>query len=80
MTRAVALRGRSLPPLEPGIFVELPAIALSFYLWSILSIDRSMQDFHALRGAAHDVLAGVSPYPLPVASDSLARSAGEAVA
>ena len=65
MSRAVALRLRASSPWELGIFIQVPVIVVIFYLWQILSLHGSMQDFHAFRGAAQDVLAGASPYPRP---------------
>ena len=63
MKRAVSLRLRSASPWEVGIFVQVPLIVVIFYLWQVLSLHGSMQDFHAFRGAAQDALGGASPYP-----------------
>lgn len=51
-------------PLRIGILVQAPLIFVSFYLWLIAARTHwQLQDFAAVRSAAHSVLRGVSPYP-----------------
>jgi hypothetical protein len=51
-------------PLAVALFAEIPFICVAFYVWRI-AVGRgwAMQDFMAVRSAAHDVIAGISPYP-----------------
>jgi hypothetical protein len=51
-------------PFAAALYVELPLIVAAFYVWSIAKgRDWVMQDFMAVRGGAHDVIRGISPYP-----------------
>jgi hypothetical protein len=66
-----AVRSRRLPkPLDLGLYLELPLIALGFIAWNVIRNGWRagwLGDFRIFRAAAHALVHGHSPYVQPTA-------------
>ena len=71
MDAAAAAPSRTRPkPLDLGLYVELPLLALSFIVWNTVQKGWTqgwLGDFRIFRGAAHALVHGHSPYVQPTA-------------
>jgi alpha-1,2-mannosyltransferase len=71
MDAAAAAPSRARPkPLDLGLYVELPLLALSFIVWNTVQKGWTqgwLGDFRIFRGAAHALVHGHSPYVQPTA-------------
>ena len=62
------MRRRLPPPLDLGLYVELPAITIGFVAWHVVEKGwsaRWLGDFHTFRAAGHALVHGHSPYVQP---------------
>src|SRR3954468_17339936 len=71
MDAAAAPPSRARPkPLDLGLYVELPLLALAFIVWNTVQKGWTqgwLGDFRIFRGAAHALVHGHSPYVQPTA-------------